>query len=277
MIETSRRAVELSDPDTYMNAPLDSTYSDETSTGGRSDAFRGIGRATVAARVEDLDGFDWLLALKRDHFPDKLELKAPLVIEVMATRPIVQKQVLDHVSSATIIIVDLGEHYRRLLTRVCEMTGNPPLAHGEAIRHALERTLPREFIQDYLLALRGAIMLSTPIPKIETILRDILQETGSGVVDRGLLVDRDDLQAMKDPEFREFVARFSAAFADALAPDRQAEAILAGQSMGRLLTPAYLGSVTLGETVSVDRYTLIKVLPIHSKDSCVLTIVSWAP
>ncbi|MEW6364968.1 MAG: hypothetical protein AB1714_10050 [Acidobacteriota bacterium] len=237
-----------------MNKPFDGTYSDETSTGSRCDAFRGIGRASIAARTEDPSGFEWVRALKRDHFPDKVELKAPLVLAVMGTNNLVRKQVLDNVSSATIVIVDISEHYRRLLTRICEMTGNPPPTRGEALSHALERATSREFARAYVVRLREGTIESTAVPKIETMLRDLLQEAGSGAVDRQLFVNREDLRTMSGQEFEQFVARLSDTFADALAPERQEAAISAAQRTKRILTPGYLGFVTLGQTISVDRH-----------------------
>ncbi len=89
----------------------DTTYGDESPTGQSGDAFRGLGRATIAARIQD-DGqaFDWLLAFRRDYLPDGAEPKGDLVLAVMQARPDARERVLAHIQSATIVVIDLGEH-----------------------------------------------------------------------------------------------------------------------------------------------------------------------
>ena len=61
------------------------TYSDETLTGRTLDTFRGLGRATVAARIEDPNGFEWVQRLRHDYLPENAEVKSKLVLAVMRT------------------------------------------------------------------------------------------------------------------------------------------------------------------------------------------------
>ena len=58
------------------------TFSDETTTGRKSDAFRKFRRATIGARSSSEDDFEWLLKFKRDFLHKKIELKSEVVLEI---------------------------------------------------------------------------------------------------------------------------------------------------------------------------------------------------
>lgn len=237
-----------------MNQQEYPTYSDETLTGQASNAFRGLGRATVAARVEDPNGFEWLLRFRRDHLPERTEPKAPLVLEIMEVNAAARTDILKHIGRATIVIIDLGESYRSLLADVFEHFGKPPPSRIEAIDFVAKAELRRDLSAALLTAARDSAVHDSIIPRIEGLLRDVVRQTGIPRGESGFLIDREALGRMDQKAFQEFVARFSAAFADALAPERRRAAIVQALDEQRFLMPGYIAFETLGGTVRVDRY-----------------------
>lgn len=231
------------------------TYSDESSTGQASDAFRGLGgRATVAARVEDSNGFEWLLRFRRDHLPEGAEPKAPLVLAIMEANAAARAHIHTNIGHATIVIIDLGESYRSLLADVFEHFGKPPPTRIEAIDFVAKTEIRRDLSAALLMGARDSAVHDSIIPRIEALLRDAVKQSGIARGDPGYLIDREALRRMDQRTFQEFVARFSAAFAESLAPERRRAAIVQALEEQRFLVPGYIAFETLGGTVRVDRY-----------------------
>lgn len=94
------------------------TFSDERSTGGFSVALRGLGSATLAARVEDPKGFDWVPLIHRNHFKHLPELKARDVLPTLRHNRRLWDFVIEQLHHNAIVIIDIAAHTRQLIESV---------------------------------------------------------------------------------------------------------------------------------------------------------------
>ena len=229
------------------------TFSDESPTGQDSDEFRGLGRATVAARMPDLDGFEWLSRLRRDYLPAGAEPKARLVLRIMETNPAARALVDEGIGTATIVIIDLGESYRSLLADVLIHFGQRPPSRGRAIEIVANSELRKEMSLSLMTVARENAINDTVIPGVEWLLREVASSSGLSPPREGTLIDHQALREMGPQTFKEFVARFSAAFGDALAPEKRRSAIINAMEGRQFLAPGYIAFETLGATIAMDR------------------------
>lgn len=225
-------------------------YGDETVTGRHSPAFRYLGRATIAARTDDMAGFDWLLQLRRDCFPGVPELKSNIVLELIEHDAFARKLVLREIGSASILIIDFAEHYRKMFNQMCQVLRLEAPAAPQAIDFLL-RGEHRELATQLLRFARESALYSTALPAVDALFRDALKACDLPVGAGDELVDRRVLQEVSEQEFREILVRFSLAFADALDPEQQAAKFLEAVEQ-RYLPPGYFSLLVLGDAVDID-------------------------
>jgi len=225
-------------------------YSDETTTGALSRGKRP--KATVAARAESPDGFDWFIQWRHDFCPGMGEVKSPAILQIATAQPQAKTRLTRGLAPCPIFIVDLLEGVR-------ERMG--------FLRPFLPRDIPDDLdllhimdnpktIQDVALGMlcrvRELQVLNSGLGAIEFLMSsdafgDSLRKAGlaefAGPQPRESF-DRNTLVRMSDNEFSALVARFSVALGDALSPQARARAILdagergffgAGQYAVRLL------------------------------------------
>jgi hypothetical protein len=230
------------------------TYTDETKTGRPPNtAFQGLGNATIAARIEDHNGFEWLRKFGETFHPGA-ELKSKLVLEIMKFNSKANTYILDHIGEATIFIVDFCESYRILLAGLSGYHGNPPLTRGQAKDFITSAKSRFNWSSAFLAAIRDHEICSTIIPEVEGLIMVAAKDSGIYLPGSGLPIDRRALQQANDQTFKECVARFAVAFGDAIA-DEQIEAnIIQAYEKRRYFSSAYIAFKTLGETLSVNRY-----------------------
>lgn len=228
------------------------TYSDDTNTGQESRALRDFGRATIAARIDDPNGFEWLLRVRKDFLPPNAEAKATLVLAVIAKNSQARDIVLRNIGRASIVISDLGEHYRNLLSALYEGMGKKVPAQIDAIDLIARTEIKEEISGQILDYLRETAISQTVIPQIEGVLRYAATRAGLPPGEKDKVVDRAALRGLDQKGFQEFTTRFAVAFADSTSPERRAAAILEVMSSGHILDPGYVGLVSLGSDVSHD-------------------------
>lgn len=231
-----------------------STFSDETTTGRESDAFRKLGRATIGARASSDDDFEWLVRFRRDYLHNQLEPKSEVVLQIADTRNDAKELVFQNIGNCAVFIVDLSESTRRLLAEVFALMGKPPPSLEDAVDFISKNEKLRHLIGQFLRRARDWTLYSTPIPTAEAILRNITGPLGICSSDKDTLVDREALRELDQQSFNELVARFSTAFADALNPKNQASVITEGLKEQRYISPEYLSYLTLGGAASVRRF-----------------------
>jgi hypothetical protein len=173
----------------------------------------------------------------------------PRVLPIIEASSGARQYLLDHIGSGTIIIIDFGEHYRTVLTDVFEQFGHAPPTRAEAIDFVLKAKQHRELARDILQLARESALYATAVPKIESLLREVIHRSSIPLGSDGTLIDRQALRELSDQSFHELVVRFSVAFADALAPDNQAAAISRVLKEQGLLAPGTVQVVTLGSAV----------------------------
>lgn len=230
------------------------TYSDDTNTGKKSRAFRGFGRATIAARVDDPNGFEWLLRVRRDFLPPNAEAKAALVLAVVDNNTQARDIVLPNIGRASIVISDLAEHYRSLLSAIYEGMGKKVPAGVDAIDLITRDDIKKEISEQVIDYLRETAISQTVIPQIEGVLRYAATRAGLPPGDGDKIVDREALRGLDQKGFQEFATRFAVAFADSISPQRRAEAIMEVMRSGHMLDPGYVGLVSLESSVSRDYF-----------------------
>src|SRR5262249_47938224 len=91
-------------------------YSDETTTGALSRGRRP--KATIAARAESPDGFDWFLRWRHDFCPGMGEIKSPTILQIAAARPDANHQLLRGLAPCSIFIVDLLASVRERMAQL---------------------------------------------------------------------------------------------------------------------------------------------------------------
>ncbi|MFQ5961464.1 MAG: hypothetical protein ACE5MG_08700 [Candidatus Methylomirabilales bacterium] len=225
-------------------------YGDETTTGRQSPSFRYLGRATIAARTSESAGFEWLLRIRREFLPGVAEPKSDLVLELIEHDRGARDLVLGNVGSASILVIDLAEHYRQIFGEMCRVLGLPEPIAPESI-NLLLRGQHKELATSILRLARQSALYSTAIPTVEALFRDSLKACDIPIGEGNELVNRAALQEMGAQEFREMLARFSLAFADALDPVRQASRFMEVAEQ-RYLPPGYFSVLVLGDTLNVD-------------------------
>lgn len=253
----------------------ETTYSDETTTGEGGHPFRGVGRATIAARVWTDSGFDWLRALRSEYLPLGVEPKANLVLQLADSSATVRSLVEKGVGSSTIAIIDLGEIYREQIAWLTEALGEKPPTRLEALRLATDPSLRGEIVRKLLTGARTNALHHTIVPRIERMLRSVAKAADLEPGADQQLFDREVLKRLDQRGFQEVVARFTLALGDALAPDRWRNAVVAALEDTRFLSAAYVAFHTLGEAVGIDRYYDIGNVPAFaSVESAHTTIVN---
>lgn len=225
-------------------------YGDETTTGRHSPAFRYLGRATIAARMNETAGFEWLLQIRREFLPGVIEPKSDLVLQLIEHDGNARNLVLQNVGSASILVIDFAEHYRQILGEMCQVVGLPEPIAPESI-DLLLRGQHKELASSMLRFARQSALYSTAIPTVEALFRDALRACDIPIGEGNELVNRTALQEMGAQEFREMLARFSLAFADALDPVRQATRFME-VAEERYLPPGYFSLLVLGDTLDTD-------------------------
>jgi hypothetical protein len=229
-------------------------YSDETSTGNRSEAFRGHGRATIAARATDDNDFLWLKRFHRDFLRDNAEMKSAPVLKMMHANPAADRFVRDNTGRATIVIVDLLDSYRQVLDPIYDLLGERGLTRDEILARISTNPGFKDVFDNLLRRVRARARSRTLVSKVESLFQDITRHPGAFAEDREFLVALRSLHEMKNKEFKEFVARFSVIFSNALAPDKRAEAIRKAWEAKPLgfVHEGYVAMVTLTEAVSAN-------------------------
>ncbi len=225
-------------------------FADETTTGKDSAAFRYLGSATIAARTQADDDFEWLLELRRDHLPKGVELKSETVLEFIEHDKLARTFVLRSVGSASIFVIDFAEHYRSILGETFLAIGWEPPTAPDAVdiaAHGKFGHIARRLLEQA----RVVALYRTAVPMIESMLVDAMRVSGVPVGRGRELIDRETLSGLPDSDFNVLIARFAVAFGDASDPERQGKA-LAAVAEERFLPHGYLSFVTLSESIDVD-------------------------
>lgn len=232
----------------------DATYSDETLTGESGEAFRGVRRATIAARVDAASGFEWLREITRNHLPHGTEPKATFVLQLAESNPTVRDLVANGVGASSIAIIDLSESYLQIFSDMAALIGEAPPSRSQALNLMLPSPMRSERVGKVLAYARTHSLHRTIIPRVERMLKEVAKSAGLGAGDDHSLFDRQALQELDQRGFQELVARFSLALGDAIAPERWKAAVLTALDDHRFLSEGYVSFATLGEAVGADRY-----------------------
>jgi hypothetical protein len=232
----------------------ETTYSDETLTGESGGAFRGVRRATIAARIAGDTGFDWLQEIARNHLPRGTEPKAKLVLQLAASIAPVRSLVENGVGASAIAIVDLSEIYLEVFSELAALIGEPPPSTFQALSLIAQPQARTDLTGKLLAYARTQSLRRTIVPRVERMLRAVAQSAGLEASNDNTLFARDALQDLDQRGFQELVARFSLAMGDAIAPDRWRAAVLAALDDHRFLNEGYVSFVTLGHATGTNRY-----------------------
>jgi hypothetical protein len=229
------------------------TFADESSTGQYFAEYRGIGRATIAARCEADDDFEWLARFKHDFLPDGVEPKSEIVLAVMGNCPRARETVLGNIQGSTIIIVDFYEHTRGLIEGVFKAAGLALPPAGDPLDALRSHELLRPVAGSILRSAREGAIVGSIIPSVESTLR-----TAGGICRAPLgsgrtLFNRGALREMNPREFKELVARFSVALGDALHPDVQAEALEELYQQFNVFSPGRIAVISIQHAMEPDR------------------------
>src|SRR5438876_8887958 len=120
------------------------SFGDETATGRTQEEYRGLRRVTIHARIEDPNGFGWLIRFKEQFLPRGVEPKSPLVIEISNRNARAKNLLYSEISRATIVIIDLADLLREIITMFAEVFRIETDQFGDPIDIISKRLVPRE-------------------------------------------------------------------------------------------------------------------------------------
>jgi hypothetical protein len=215
---------------------------------------------TVVARAEDTNGFDWLVALKREFLPTGAEAKSINVLPILDLQPQARDRVLKNVATYPIVIVDLDEFRRQMLGDIVNRL-RPVIPPGvDPYDFVLQ--LPSKHSNAHTF-LRQMAVRESVVGRLESLIEWSANPFADEMKRQGLdayasrpsveLVDRDPLVAMDDRQFAGFLARVGAAVGDALSPDRQADVIAQAIEAQQFFAPGYFACQLLHIDVETDK------------------------
>lgn len=209
-------------------------YADETHTGGRAPALRGLGAVTIAAHCSSDDGFEWLERLHHDFFPRTPELKSALVLAEMDASERMRELVLKRIEGAHIVIIDFAEHTKDLFFAIFRAVGTETETLKSVTAFLRTGRLPEDVANKVLRFARLQTLTCSAVGRVEQLLRQAAAVSGVPFGAGDKLFDTDALFKLSESEFKELVARFSIALGESLRPEKQADRIietLAGHRM----------------------------------------------
>ena len=202
----------------------DQYFADETRTGKIARDLRGIGAVVIVARYPGNCDLDWLQQLYHDQ-KIQGELKSEVVIEACRVQIPQWSWLLEKLSVATIAIVDVAEHIRKLFEELSRLFGDKISAPETAYTFLRSGKIPQKYVTRMLCFLREMAINNSAAESIANILRMAVNKTGLTTCLDEVVLDRRILLEMTGREFAEFTGRFAIAFGDALDPVLQAEVI----------------------------------------------------
>jgi hypothetical protein len=229
------------------------TYSDESTTGRFSLALRGLARATIAARVDDPEGFEWIAKFRHRHLPDAKELKARDVLPLLGANPRLRDEILERTNNSTIVIVDVGTYQRDLVVTLAVRFGIQIPPGQDPLDVISSEPKAREFAEHIFRHARDYAIERSTVPRIRRLLEAAISDSEVPLGVGPELFDRAALREMDHREFERLLARFAVAFADALRPERQVDAILRAAEEARYVNPGRHAFLALEDALLPDR------------------------
>jgi hypothetical protein len=230
------------------------TFADETSTGeSRGAEYRGIGRATIAARCEADDHFEWLSRLACDFLPKGEEAKSKVLLPLMESNPRLRDTVLNNLQNSTIVIVDFYEHTRSLIEAAYSAVRLPMPSSGDPLAPLRSQESLRPLAESIIHHARETAILCSSIPRIEGLLQTAAQISYVPLGTGPELFDRRALREMSDKQVKELVGRFSVALADAFRPDVREKAMEQFHDLLRIYSPGHIAVVSIQHAMEPDR------------------------
>jgi len=238
------------------------TWADETKTGRWATRRRGLRQATVVARADAADGFEWLEAFKRDFLPPGAEAKSTTVLPILDLQPRAYRLVLKHVERYAIFIVDLHEYRRQLLDGLVTRLRRVIPAGVDPYEFILALPYPGFNIAERI---REIALADSVLGRVETLLefatnpfagiagshRDELAAYMGGP--KPVLLNRAELGRLGDRQVGMLLGRLGVAVGDALSPKRQAAALLESFTDHRYFQGRYFAYRVLSLSVAADR------------------------
>jgi len=215
--------------------------------------MRGLGRVTIAARVEDPAGFHWVAQLRRDRFPELAELKSNVVVAVMDQQPRFRDEILRRLQDATIAIIDITTHCREMVESLLRKFDISLPPGTDALDLARSHPATRDVASKILQHARYHAVELTAVPQVERLLRLAMEDADVPMGSSPVLFDRVALARLDHREFDTLLARFALAFGDVLRPERQVPAILKAVEDARYLVAARVAYLTLTEAMQPHR------------------------
>ena len=236
------------------------TFSDDTTSGRWSTRLRGSRKVTIVARAEDGQGFEWLLALKREFLPRDVEAKSSNVLRVLHGHPRAKQFVLKNLSGYSIFIVDLHELRRHILGGMVERL-RPIIPPGvDPYDFVLQLPFPESDPHQFV---RQIAIQESVLGRLEWLLEWSTNPFAGEMKREGFeafalrrnveLVDRAKLDNLDDRQLASFFARLGAAVGDALSPERQAEALMQLAEDQRYFVGGYFAYQLLSIDLETDK------------------------
>lgn len=245
------------------------TFSDDTTTGRWNRALVGGRRATIVARAEDQQGFDWLFALKRDYLPEGAEAKSVTILPIIDARPEAMRLVRVAIADYAIVIVDLQKFRDEMLDAIAGHLRPLVPSDIRARAFALEILETNSNAQNFL---REIATKESVIGRLETLLSWSRNPFAEPAVAAGLteyfptqqveLMERDELGRMDQRQFQVLLARLGAAIGDSLSPTRHTEIIRHMVEEQRFFVPGHFACRALEVDVETDKTFDVGPLPV---------------
>lgn len=228
-------------------------YADETTTGKLVTSLRDFNRITLTLRVDEpADGFEWVRRLRSEF--QLTELKWKHISHVVDSQPRLRELVESRVGESFVVVVDLAEHTRSLITEIAQryrIKGQYDEAWNALLRTGV---LPHEFAQRLIDSNIDHAVNTGTISRVEELVQLAARTAGMPPGIAGTLVDRSELSRLNTQQKRELIGRFSTALGESLDPRRQADSVVSAISAGRFLASDASGTAfaTLTAQLSPD-------------------------
>lgn len=219
------------------------SFGDETATGQMREEYRGLRRVTIHARIEDSNGFEWLIRFREQFLPTGVEPKSPIVIEIANRNARAKDIIYSKISPATIVTIDLADFLRDIITVFADAFRIRISHFGDPIDIISKQQVPREIADAILRYARENALERTIISRIEWVLLDAAKRADVPV--QAGVINRNALSEMSGEEMRQLIARFSSALGESLRPDKLTSVIENRLEKGRLLSPGHVATLSI--------------------------------
>lgn len=240
---------------------MDPLFSDFTTTGHWAKNLRGFSRATVVARAEDRECFEWLVGFKREFLDEGEEAKSKNVLPILDNKPSAKKFVLRNIESYSIFIADLHEYRQLVLDNIIHKLHGIIPPGMNPYKFVLEIPQFGSAASDFI---RQMAINDSVVGQIESFLS--WAKYPYNKFDRedigNIILHSSEVDLLDNNRLMILLSSLGSAIGDILAPDHLADTIIGNLNSQQFLTAGYLAQKVVIAVIEKDNIYDIGPAPI---------------